>query len=179
MKKRFKMKRLAIDMDNVMADITTALLDSHEAETGIRLSVEDINGQNEGAAFPNLKNWLNTKHYFLNLPVMTDSQRVIQQLMTKYDVFIVSAATEFPLSLTDKMYWLDKHFPFIGWQRVCLCGSKTIVKADILIDDHFKNLDYFDGKTFLYTATHNIFSDTGRHQRVNSWLEIEEILMKD
>ncbi len=173
------MKRLAIDMDNVMADITAALLDSHEAETGIRLSEADINGKSEWAAFPDLRKRLNAAHYFLNLPVIADSQRVIQQLMTKYDVFIVSAATEFPLSLTDKMYWLDKYFPFIGWQRVCLCGSKTIIKADILIDDHFKNLDYFDGKTFLYTAHHNVFADNGRHQRVNSWLEIEEILMND
>jgi 5'(3')-deoxyribonucleotidase len=171
------MKRLAIDMDGVIADVTTALLNSHEQETGISLTPEEIYGLNEYVAFPNIKRWLDTEGYFRHLPVMLDSQRVVKRLMDHYDIFIVSAATEFPQSLTDKMLWLQDHFPFIGWQKVCLCGSKTIVKADILIDDHFKNLDYFDGQTFLYTATHNILADTGRHQRVNSWLEIEQILL--
>jgi 5'(3')-deoxyribonucleotidase len=171
------MKRLAIDMDNVIADVTAAFLDSHERETGIRLTPETINGMSEYDAFPNIKKWLHTEGYFRHLPIMADSQCVVKRLMEQYDIFIVSAATEFPESLTDKMFWLQDHFPFIGWQKVCLCGSKTIVKADILIDDHFKNLDNFDGQTFLYTATHNILADTGRHQRVNSWLEIEQILL--
>lgn len=108
---------------------------------------------------------------------MPDSQRVVYDLNKKYDVFIVSAATEFPQSLPEKQAWLSEYFPFITWQQICFCGSKTIVKADIMIDDHFKNLDYFDGKTFLFTAPHNAKADTGRHQRVNNWLEIEKILL--
>lgn len=171
------MKRIAIDMDNVIADITTAFLDSHERETGVRVTQEDINGKVELDAFPNIRKWIYTEGYFRNLPVIADSQRVVKRLMEHYDIFIVSAATEFPLSLYEKMMWLEEHFPFIGWQKVCLCGSKTIIKADILIDDHFKNLDYFEGETFLFTASHNIFSDEGRHRRVHSWLEIEQILL--
>ena len=171
------MKRIAIDMDNVIADITTAFLDSHEHETGIRLSPDNINGKLENEAFPNVMTWVNSEGYFRNLLVMPDSQRVIKKLMEHYEVFIVSAATQFPKSLYDKMMWLEEHFPFIGWQHICLCGLKTIVKADILIDDHFKNLDYFDGETFLFTATHNVLADNGRHRRVNSWLEIEQILL--
>lgn len=171
------MKRIAIDMDNVIADITTAFLDSHEQEMGIRLIPDDINGKLESEAFPNVMNWVNTEGYFRNLLVMPDSQRVIKKLMEQYEVFIVSAATQFPRSLYDKMMWMEEHFPFIGWEHICLCGFKTIVKADILIDDHFKNLDYFEGETFLFTATHNVLAENGRHKRVNSWLEIEEILL--
>ena len=171
------MKRIAIDMDNVIADITTAFLNSNEKETGIRLTPNDINGQLESDAFPNVFKWVNTEGYFRHLPVMPDSQRVIKKLMEQYEVFIVSAATQFPKSLYDKMMWMEEHFPFIGWQHICLCGFKTIVKADILIDDHFKNLDYFEGQTFLFTATHNVLSENGRHKRVNLWVEIEEILL--
>ena len=171
------MKRIAIDMDNVIADITTAFLDSQEKETGIRPSLENINGKMEIDAFPNVFKWVNTEGYFRHLPVIPDSQRVIKKLMEQYEVFIVSAATQFPKSLYDKMMWMEEHFPFIGWQHICLCGFKTIVKADILIDDHFKNLDYFEGQTFLFTATHNVLSENGRHKRVNLWVEIEEILL--
>ncbi len=171
------MKRIAIDMDNVIADITTAFLDSHECETGIRLTPDDINGKMEIDAFPNVMRWVNTEGYFRDLQVMPDSQRVIKKLMEHNEVFIVSAATQFPRSLYDKMMWMEEHFPFIGWQNICLCGFKTIIKADILIDDHFKNLDYFEGATLLFTATHNVLADNGRHRRVHSWLEIEQILL--
>jgi 5'(3')-deoxyribonucleotidase len=46
-----------------------------------------------------------------------------------------------------------------------------------MIDDHFKNLDHFPGKTILFTQAHNILKDAGRHQRVNNWNEIEKILL--
>ena len=45
-----------------------------------------------------------------------------------------------------------------------------------MIDDHFKNLDYFPGKTILFNQPHNQLSDTGRHTRVNSWYEIDILL---
>jgi 5'(3')-deoxyribonucleotidase len=46
-----------------------------------------------------------------------------------------------------------------------------------MIDDHFKNLDYFAGQTFLFTAHHNALADAGRHRRVNNWAEIAAILL--
>jgi 5'(3')-deoxyribonucleotidase len=57
------------------------------------------------------------------------------------------------------------------------CGSKKIVKADIMIDDHFKNLDHFEGETFLFSQPHNKLNNEHRHRRVSSWNEIEKILL--
>jgi 5'(3')-deoxyribonucleotidase len=59
------------------------------------------------------------------------------------------------------------------------CGSKTIIKADIMIDDHFKNLDQFEGETILFNQPHNQLMDAGRHTRVFSWQQIEELLMNE
>ena len=50
--------------------------------------------------------------FFRNLPVMPDSIEVLGELNKVYEVFIVSAATEFPNSLKDKLDWLLQHFPF-------------------------------------------------------------------
>lgn len=171
------MKRIAIDMDGVMADVTHQFLKYHEAETGIKLSLNEINGLPDRVAFPNVRNWVYTEGFFRTLPVMVDGQRVVAELNQKYEVFIVSAATEFPQSLPEKQAWLNEHFPFITWQQMCFCGSKTIIQADIMIDDHFKNLDYFEGETLLFTAPHNAHAAVGRHRRVNNWLEIEQILL--
>jgi 5'-nucleotidase len=86
-------------------------------------------------------------------------------------------ATEFPKSLTDKQLWLTEHFPFISWKQIVFCGSKDIIQADIMIDDHLKNLDNFNGETLMFTQPHNMKITDHRHQRVNSWAEIEEVLI--
>ena len=54
---------------------------------------------------------------------------------------------------------------------------KAIIDADIMIDDHFKNLDLFKGTTILFTQPHNQLKNDGRHKRTNSWQEIASILL--
>jgi 5'-nucleotidase len=171
------MKRIAIDMDGVLADTTRQFLAWHEQETGIKLLQKDIIGKKESAPFPNLYDWVNRVGFFRHLPLIVGGQEVVKKLCEKYEVFIVSAATEFPASLADKQAWLNEHFPFISWHNIVFCGSKTIIKADIMIDDHFKNLDYFEGETLLFTNAHNALADAGRHTRINSWEDIAKYLL--
>ena len=102
---------------------------------------------------------------------MADAIEVVRKLNEKFDVFIVSAATEFPNSLKDKMDWLEEHFPFISWRNIVLCGDKSIVAADYMIDDHEKNLKTFKGKTLMFSAIHNQM--VSGYQRFKSWKEIE------
>lgn len=114
--------------------------------------------------------------FFADLEVKPDAPQVIEALNAVYDVYIVSAATEFPLSLSEKISWLNKNFPYIGWQKMVFCGYKHMINANIMIDDHTKNLDYFEGETkLLFNALHN--QDVLTYKRVNSWSEIAEILL--
>jgi 5'(3')-deoxyribonucleotidase len=87
-------------------------------------------------------------------------------------------ATEFPVSLTDKQLWLNEHFPFISWRQVVFCGNKNLIRADLMIDDHFKNLDNFDGETIMFRQPHNLTSNDHHHRIVSSWTEIEQLLLK-
>jgi 5'(3')-deoxyribonucleotidase len=58
------------------------------------------------------------------------------------------------------------------------CGSKDIIHADIMIDDHFKNLNSFSGEfSILFTQPHNAHAEPGRHKRVHSWNEIASLLL--
>ncbi|NJN34614.1 MAG: 5'(3')-deoxyribonucleotidase [Saprospiraceae bacterium] len=170
-------KRIAVDMDGVLADVEAEFIIWHERETGIRLTRENMNGKPDAVNFPNIRKWVYTEGFFRNLPLMADSPSIMKELCEKYDVFIVSAAVEFPQSMHEKHDWLMEHFPFIGWQKMVFCGLKTIIKADILIDDHFKNLDTFEGETLLFNASHNAHADAGRHRRVMNWREIADILL--
>ena len=172
------MQRIAVDMDGVLSDTVEQFIAWEAKETGIRKSIENITGIPEWKAFPNSKKHLHTEGFFRNAPVIENSQEIVARLNEKYEVFIVSAATEFPKSLTEKQAWLNEYFPFITWQQMVFCGSKEIVRADIMIDDHFKNLDFFTGHTsILFTQPHNAHADNGRHKRVDNWQEIAEMLL--
>ena len=172
------MQRIAVDMDGVLSDTVKQFIAWEEKETGIRKTIEEIMGRPELEVFPNSKKYLHTKGFFRTTLVMADSQEILKRLNEQYEVFIVSAATEFPLSLTEKQAWLNEYFPFITWQQMVFCGSKDIIQADIMIDDHFKNLNSFKGPvSILYTQPHNAYADNGRHKRVHDWKEIAALLL--
>ncbi|MEQ1798840.1 MAG: 5'(3')-deoxyribonucleotidase [Lacibacter sp.] len=170
-------QRLIVDMDGVLADVYSQFLKMDEEEFGIRQPWKTLLGKPESEVFKHERKYVMTKGFFLNAPVIEGGIAAIKELNDKYDLFIVSAAMEFPLSLPEKLEWLKEHFPFLTWHQFVFCGSKTIIKADIMIDDHFKNLDYFTGKTYLFTQPHNHGQDDKHHTRVSSWEEILEILL--
>lgn len=164
-------------MDGVLVDIYTTFFELHEKETGQKLTLKDIAGLLEEEAFQNQRRWVSTPGFFRNLPVMQGSREALLKLNDLYKIIVVSLATEFPYCLTDKQLWLHDNFPFISWQQIVLCGDKNIIKSDIMIDDHFKNLDKFKGRTILFTQPHNMLIRNSRHTRVSSWAEIEKLLL--
>ena len=100
----------------------------------------------------------------------------LRYLNDKYNVLIVSSATEFPQSLSEKQEWLNEHFPFISWKQMIFCGSKKSITGDIMIDDHPKNLKYFKGDRYLFTQPHNVFIDSNDYTRLDNWNEIVDLL---
>ncbi|HTD94540.1 MAG TPA: hypothetical protein VK644_12030 [Chitinophagaceae bacterium] len=172
------MQRIALDMDGVMADVYHQLFQMDEEDFGRRRSMDEVAGKPENETFPRIREYIHRDGFFRNMPVIAGSQQVVADLNRKYDLYIVSAAMEFPKSLTEKQSWLNEHFPFIVWQQIVFCGSKQVISADIMIDDHFKNLDFFKGETsVLYTQPHNVQAPDGRHKRVNNWADIARLLL--
>jgi 5'-nucleotidase len=172
-----KKKTIGIDMDGVLADVETQLLDWYQKETGTVITKHDIAGKQEDEAFPDretFRKFLYTPGFFGSLPVMEGAVEAVKDLMKDFEVYIVSAAMEFPLSLFEKHQWLQEHFPFISWKNIIFCGDKSIIDTDFLIDDHCKNLDFCKGKPLMFTAFHNV--NHSHHQRVNNWAEIPDLV---
>ena len=168
-------KSIAIDMDEVLADFITKELDIYEKEFGIRIKLEDLHGKELYQAVDPLHkdavlSYPYRKGFFADLEVMPGSKRVITELQKKYEVFVVTAATEFPNSLKDKFTWLNRHFPSIGWQYVVFCGYKSVIHTDYLLDDRPSNLKTFSGHPLLFSAPHNLEQNT--FERLNNWEEV-------
>lgn len=163
-------QQVLVDMDGVLADVYTQFIDWEYKESGTRLRLEDLQGKTETEAFPSCNKHVRSMDFFRTAPVIPGSVEGLKYLNEKYKVLIVSSATEYPQSLTEKQEWLNKHFPFITWEQMIFCGRKDSIKEDIMIDDHPKNLRVFDGEKYIFTQPHNIFITD--YKRVNSWNEI-------
>lgn len=159
-------------MDGVLADVEKHIIYHYERLYGVSIPYASIVGKSEEQAFPisgAVGEIVRAPGFFRSIPLIPGAIEALTELVKDYEVFIVSAAVEFPTSLNEKLEWLAWHFPFISWRNIVFCGDKSIIKADIMVDDHFKNLDHFDGKPILFHAAHNAATD--RHHRVHNWKE--------
>ena len=175
------MERIIIDMDEVIADPMGAMIEWYKREHGGDVDYRKMLVGSWIKGFPDEDQpmiWerLRGPGFFRHLPVMKGSVDVLRELNNRYEVFIVSAATEFPNSLKDKLEWLEDHFSFLTWKQVALCGSKDLIFGDYMIDDHLKNLKGFKGKPYLFTAAHNL--EVTGYDRINNWAEAAGIFLK-
>lgn len=161
-------------MDDVMADATGQFINYYEKEFGVRIDRAVLHGKGEGEGFPDnhstIAEFPYRVNFFRTMSVHEHCQDVMEQLNKKYEVFIVSAAMEFPQSLPEKLQWLHEHFPFLSWKQFVFCGSKIVVHGDYMIDDLVHNLEPFQGEKFIFTAPHNIHLN--HYHRLNSWKEV-------
>ncbi|KXH81952.1 5'-3'-deoxyribonucleotidase [Sporosarcina sp. HYO08] len=173
------MKRIAIDMDEVMAHFSAKCLELFNEDYKEKYTSEHLQGRRlvelDTRFEEKIGNYLEKDSFFLELDVVKDSQAVIKRLSEHYEIYIVTAAMDFPASMAPKYEWLKKHFGFLNERNFVFCGDKSIIQADYLIDDTPSNLATFSGEGILFTAPHN-WNVTG-YTRLNSWLEVEEYFL--
>lgn len=173
------MKRLIIDMDDVLADTGAKILrlfneKNNESITKEFFEDKDFYTYIKQEHFVSFRDQLFEPGFFSDLEVFPDAQEVVEKLSEKYEIYIVSAAVEFPNSLIEKYNWLSVYFPFISWRNIVFCGDKSIVHGDIMIDDHERNFANFEGEKLLFHAMHN--TQVQGYKRVKDWKDIYEIL---
>lgn len=171
--------RLAVDMDEVIADANgmhaTWLVETY----GYNWSPKDL----ETASLKSLASadhndaWEQQLHQgdvFETFEVMPGSQDALSALSEKFEIFITTAAMEFPASCGPKYAWLRKHFPFISPMNIVFCGDKSIVAADLLVDDNVRHFARFKGQGVLFSAPHNLAVDWPL--RLPGWDKATEVL---
>jgi 5'(3')-deoxyribonucleotidase len=107
------------------------------------------------------------------------SEDVVCWLAERAKLYIVSYSV-YPSIIYEKMEWMTKYFPCIDQGNLIFCKDKSMIKGDYLIDDHYKNLEHFDGKRLLMYASHNsTYKTNGKMFRVDGWLEIKDYFEKE
>ena len=174
-------ERVIIDMDEVIADTMGKMVSWYKLEYGGEVDHTVMKEGSWVSGFPEehrhlIRQRLFEPGFFRDIPVMANSQDVLKEMNDRYEIFIVSAAVEFPNSLKDKLEWLLEHFPFLSWRQLVLCGDKRMITGDHMIDDHGRNLLHFNGEKYLYTSFHNL--DVKGYRRVDNWLDVGKLFLK-
>jgi len=172
--------RIAIDMDEVMADALGEHLARYNAAFNTTLTADDLRGRHLEECVPPAQRQaaeaLLDASFFEDLAVLPECREVISELAARHEVVIASAAMDVPCSFDAKYRWLQRHFPFIPSSHIVFCGDKAVVDADYLIDDRARHFARFKGRGLLFSAPHN--HGEQRYARVSSWAEVREFFAK-
>ena len=175
-----KKKRLIVDMDETIADSLARQLEWYERDAAKQVARGELKGRHLYQAVAEEHSAMVYKYphhedFFGSLPLLDGAQEALRKLSEHYDIYIATAAMEFPLSFTPKFEWLRQHFPFISPMRYIFCGDKSVLHGDYLIDDTAKHLEGFTGEGLLFTAPHNIHEN--RFRRVDNWTQVLALLL--
>src|SRR5579872_3157961 len=95
----FRMIRIAIDMDEVIADTVTSLLAWYAGTYGLHWTREMLRGKGfrglaPEEAYETMRALLHQGDFFETIPVMPGSQETVAAMMGRYEIFVASAAME-------------------------------------------------------------------------------------
>ena len=117
------MKRVFIDMDNVLVDFQSGLdqvSDEIKAEYAGRL--DEIPG------------------LFAKMKPMEGAIEAVHELQKHYDLFILSTAPwNNPSAWSDKVEWVKKYLDDVFHKRMVITHRKDLCQGDYLIDDRCQN----------------------------------------
>ena len=138
-----KKLRIGVDIDSVVNDLSAAVLEVYNEDSGDNLTISDITDYMiEKFVKPEYKESFHK--YFVDKRVWKRIKpiniKAVQWLIDNHDVYFVTA-TEIE-NLEPKKRWLLKHFTNIDLRkRLVRLYDKQLFSCDFLIDDSIKNLN--------------------------------------
>lgn len=172
------------DVDNIVGNLCEAVLSVYNEDSGDNLKVSNIKTYYiENFVKPQYKDGF--KHYFLDKRVwrrmkyVDDCRQNIAKLFNDgHDIYFCTK-TEMK-NAPKKESYLQRTFPYIDIRKkLIVCSDKTMVKADILIDDYQNN---FGGQPYSiildYPWNQDFVTDDKTKFRAMNWNEIYKIISK-
>lgn len=178
--------RVLVDMDGVLADFEGGFLKKYRAQYPKEpyIDLEDRRGFWVSEQYEKLKPGLSekaisiweAKNFFLDLDPIDGAVEALKEMssLPNTDVFIcTSPIKRYKFCPYEKYAWVEKHFGHEYLEQIILTRDKTVVSADLLIDDRPDILGAEPNPSWehiLFTACHNHhLLVTAPNRRLQSW----------
>lgn len=185
------MKKILVDMDDVIC--IHGFIGIVNDFLGTEYTEDDAKSYYINDLIPKekMEEWIKfyrNKNVYDYMELNQDVQEILKKLNNEYEIYIVTAyifrddPSISGIQLKNKFDYLQKNLPFINPERFVFLSNKSIINADVRIDDNIKNLEGTSELKLLFTAYHNKNLTTEELEkqnvkRVNTWKEIEKILL--
>ena len=122
----------------------------------------------------------NTTGFFKELYIQPNAREVIDRLHASgHEITIATKAFLAPNSMSDKLEWVRKYFPYAN---LVFCDKKINMNYDLAIED---NISYLNDEInanikILLDRSYNqdVEINTFQHLRANNWVHINKYLQK-
>ncbi|KAM9304917.1 5'(3')-deoxyribonucleotidase, mitochondrial [Gastrophryne carolinensis] len=178
--------RVLVDMDGVLADFEGGFLKKYRSRYPQEpyITLEDRRGFWVSEQYEKLKPGLSekaisiweSKNFFLELDPIDGAVEALKEMsrLPNTDVFIcTSPIKQYQYCPYEKYAWVEKHFGHEFLEQIILTRDKTVVAADLLIDDRpdITGAEAMPSwEHILFTACHNRhLASASPPRRLPSW----------
>ena len=158
-------KRLLLDVDEVI--VFSGFLPFINEFLGTNYTIDDFSQYYLDQAvipsdrFQEYTEYMKDKNLYLNPEFLPGAIEAIEKLNQVYDIYICSSSVngdDYENSgriFKDKYDFLRKYLPFINPRKYIFTSSKSLIKADIQIDDLASNMNSDVETKVLFPSYHN------------------------
>lgn len=165
---------IAFDLDGTIADTHTSWLEWYNEAYDDDLKLGDIVtwGIHKYAKHGNaIYEFFDVPGSYLRPKPFPDAAEYLKSLCDqpdKYRVIIATAISGHTKMATEKWRWVAQNLPWFDKDFLVLCEDKSVIRADMLVDDGVHNLDVFCGEKIIFDRPWN--RDPKRsYFRAHSW----------
>ena len=135
---------ICFDIDNVINDLAEKTIALYNARANRDIQMSDITAYNfydclskEDA--DGIISLFKDKELWDSLKPLSHSQEVLKKLIKQGHRIFLATATD-PTNFEWKCDWLSRYFSFIPTDNIIRIMDKSLLRIDVMVDDHLSNL---------------------------------------
>lgn len=174
---------IVCDIDNILNNLAEKTIEMYNSRSNKNIQFSDIVSYNFYDCFPKedadgIVSLFKDKSLWDSLKPLEGSQNGLKQLIKRGHQIYLATATD-PVNFGWKLLWLKQYYPFIPEDNVIRIMDKSLLKADVLIDDCLDNLisSFAERVCLDYPWNHNELKDYAYGiRRAYRWSDIINII---
>jgi 5'(3')-deoxyribonucleotidase len=171
---------IALDIDSVIANLEEVWIANYNSDYDDDLKISEIREWDiskfvKAECGKKIYDYLNNPGLYKTVKPIENSLEAVKRLSEFGRIIYVT--TFHPVQAGKKYQWLQKNGFDVSIENYIECGDKSLIQADMMIDDNYKNLLKFKGMPYIFSQPWNFqYNHMNRIKDWKSFLEeIDEI----